>query len=98
MWFDHWLWKLQDEKQDALGYSVMRNDRKHFLIDRNYFLKTEFKIPYVFYLLYLIFGQLTVKNVTVVVEGVWTALLLKWNKNISVKIDKRVLNQPMIFS
>ena len=27
MWFDHWLWKLQDEKQDALGYSVMRNDR-----------------------------------------------------------------------
>ena len=47
MWFDHWLWKLQDEKQDALaiGYSVMRNDRKHFLIDRNYFLKTEFKIP-----------------------------------------------------
>ena len=45
MWFDHWLWKLQDEKQDALGYSVMRNDREYFLIDRNYFLKTEFKIP-----------------------------------------------------
>lgn len=45
MWFDHWLWKLQDEKQDALGYSVMRNDRKYFLIDTNYFLKTEFKIP-----------------------------------------------------
>lgn len=44
MWFDHWLWKLQDEKQDALGYSVMRNDRKHFLIDRNYFLKTEFTV------------------------------------------------------
>ena len=51
-----------------------------------------------FYLLYLIFGQLIAKNVTVVVEGVWTTLLLKWNKNISVKIDKRVLNEPMIFS
>lgn len=51
-----------------------------------------------FYSLYLIFGQLTVKNVTVVVEGVWTTPPLKWNKNISVKIDKRVLNEPMIFS
>lgn len=97
MWFDHWLWKLQDEKQDALGYSVMRNDRKHFLIDRLLFLENRIQNS-VFYLLYLIFGQLTVKNVTVVVEGVWTTLLLKWNKNISVKIDKRVLNQPMIFS